>query len=236
MGAVKPSTKLANAHFTAGYTGINTNHPVAHDGIISTMYIVHNPGHDKKDISNVRVQVWRRVSGKYDLVGESQAVTFKANDKEILHKVKLNKVILVKKGDFFGFFSGSGIELRGMRDTSGGSALVAHGRKTGRGVSFSSAGAVTYLVGGVLDGDQCVSNVQLVKGSSGGNACPSGSSKITEAQCRAAAVSLKEPFDGVSTEGNQPSGCFSTGHNLYFNKNSANKGHKGYSPVCRTNS
>ena len=162
MGAVSPSTKLANAHFTAGYTGINTNHPVSHDGVISTMYIVHNTASSKKDLKNVRVQVWRKVSATYDLVGESQAITLEAGSKEILHKVKLNKVILVKKGDFFGFFSGDtqGMELNGIRDTSGGSALYTGGRKTGRGVKFQSAGSVTYRVGGVLDGDVCVSTVK----------------------------------------------------------------------------
>ena len=172
MGGVKPSTKQANAHFSGGYTGINTNHPVTHDGIVSTMYIVHNTGKKshskgtaKKDLVNVRTQVWRKVGSKFNLVGESQALTFKKGDNEVLRKVKLHKSILVKKGDFFGFYSGnpsssSGdegnhVQLWGIRDTSGGSAMYAHGRKTGSGNSFSSGGKVTYRVGGVLDGDVC---------------------------------------------------------------------------------
>merc|ERR1712037_630928 len=133
-----PSTKQANAHFSAGHTGINTRYPIPHDGVVSTMYIVHNTGpksHSKgtaqKDLVNVRTQVWRRVGGKYNLVGESQALTFKKGDNKVLRKVTLDKVILVKKGDFFGFYSGnpsasgdeSGhVQLWGIRDTSGGSA------------------------------------------------------------------------------------------------------------------
>lgn len=53
------------------------------------------------------VSVWRRVSGNsFVLVGESQEHTIRKGSQQMVHEVVLNNPIAVKKGDFFGFYSG----------------------------------------------------------------------------------------------------------------------------------
>merc|ERR1719460_138132 len=76
----------------------------------------------------------------------------------------------------------------------------------------------------------------LTKGSVGGNTCPEGSSRLTEAECRKAAPILGMNMGHVTNEGSQPKGCFSTSdktQTAFFNKHGAGHEHKGYTPLCK---
>ena len=77
-------------------------------------------------------------------------------------------------------------------------------------------------------------HINLIISPFGSTSCPSGASAIIEVEdCEAAAEQSKEPFTGVVSLSQFPSGCMKVGKEFYFNRHADNNGNAVVCVVCQ---